>query len=646
MNIKKLSFCLTFLSMLLFPIKNFGQTSLLDLGALDPFSIYTAAGAVANIGNTKDTGNIGTDFGIISGFDTTIFGSSNNSNNITVQAKIDLLNVYILLNNIRVTNTKHAPAFGSETLKKGVYLIASAGSLAGTLILDGEGDSSASFIFKFQGAFTTSANSTIVLSNGTRPSNVFWISEGAISTGTTSKMKGTLIAHPGAVTLGAGSSLDGRMFSTSGAITCTNALITKPDSQSLISIECVNTNYDTYLKTAANFTLFSSAGAVANTGISGVIGNIGSNFGAVSGWGSSVVVGSIHNANSITAQAKTDLAEAYNKLINVPATNSTHTAAFGNGETLTHGVYKIAGAGSLAGTLILDGGGDTNTLFIFKFEGAFGTATGSRVIFTNGTRRSNVFWLAEGAISMAAFTVMRGTTIANNGANNMGANGFIEGRMLSTGGAVGFNTATTFIGYSLCGTRLVPSDPPTDPALPIELISFTGKCENENTTLRWSTASELNNNFFTIERSIGGVNWEIVGIIDGAGNSNEIKYYSYLDTSATKNINYYYKLKQTDYDNKFEYSHPLFVKKCGNNESQKFINFPNPSKGKFTMTYIGNDIEPKIYSTEIFNSWGQKVYESNGSQTKFDLSSYRAGIYFTHTYLASQVVILKIIITD
>jgi len=56
----------------------------------------------------------------------------------------------------------------------------------------------------------------------------------------------------------------------------------------------------------------------------------------------------------------------------------------------------------------------------------------------NEARACNIFWLAEGAISMGAFTSMRGTTIAHNGANNMGANGAIEGRMLSTAGAVGF----------------------------------------------------------------------------------------------------------------------------------------------------------------------------------------------------------------
>jgi hypothetical protein len=635
MTIKILKTCLTGLVLLFFPTQIFGQK--LDLGAIEPFTLFTVDGAVSNIGTSTDTGNIGTNVGIISGFGspTSLIGSIYNANSITAQAKIDLLNVYIILNNIRVTNTSHAPAFGNETVTSGVYLIAGAGSLAGTLTLNGQGNPDAVFIFKFEGAFTAAVSAAIVLTNGARPSNVFWIGEGAISIGATATMKGTFIAHPGAVTLGANSTLEGRMLSTSGAITVTDGIVSKPDSLSTIPIECVNICNDTFLKSVANFTLFSSAGAVANTGISGVIGDIGSDYGAVSGWASSITIGSIHNANSITAQAKTDLAAAYSKLVSLVATDSSHTPAFGSGDTLTKGVYKISAAGSLAGNLILDGKGDSTALFVFKFGGAFSTATGSKVILINGARRCNIFWLAEGAISMGAFTFMKGTTIANNGANNMGANGFIEGRMLSTAGAVGFYTATTFIGYSLCGSGNTP--------LPIELTSFTGHCDQQNTILKWSTASERNNSFFTVERSVDAIHWDIIGTVDGAVNSFAPKSYSFTDFTLENN-NYYYKLKQTDFDGKYEYSHLVFVQNCENNASENFIFYPNPNNGKFELKFNENSMDPNIYSTQIYSSVGQKVYEANGTQTKFDLSNKQAGVYFAHVLLGSKTVIIKIVI--
>lgn len=61
-----------------------------------------------------------------------------------------------------------------------------------------------------------------------------------------------------------------------------------------------------------------------------------------------------------------------------------------------------------------------------------------------------MYWVAEGAVSMGTFSFMKGTTIAHNGANVMGANGNLEGRMLSTGGAIGFNTGVAYTSYLNC----------------------------------------------------------------------------------------------------------------------------------------------------------------------------------------------------
>jgi hypothetical protein len=74
----------------------------------------------------------------------------------------------------------------------------------------------------------------------------------------------------------------------------------------------------------------------------------------------------------------------------------------------------LAGAGSLARTLTLDAQ-ETDAFFIFRFTGTFAAAAKSKSNFTNGVRRCNVFWIAEGAISMG--TLMKGTLIAHDGAN-------------------------------------------------------------------------------------------------------------------------------------------------------------------------------------------------------------------------------------
>jgi len=185
------------------------------------------------------------------------------------------------------------------------------------------------------------------------------------------------------------------------------------------------------LGTAGNFVIFTSNGAVSNTGNSLLVGNIGSNVGTISGFGTSAVTGSFYNTDSVTAQAKTDLLNAYNHLISIPPTVTSHAAAFGSGEILTAGVYSIGGAGSVLGNLTLDAQGDSNAVFIFKIGGAFTTGASSKVCLINRALPCQIFWVAEGAISMAASTTMKGTLIANNAAVSMAVGGDLQGRMLN-----------------------------------------------------------------------------------------------------------------------------------------------------------------------------------------------------------------------
>lgn len=89
--------------------------------------------------------------------------------------------------------------------------------------------------------------------------------------------------------------------------------------------------------------------------------------------------------------------------------------------------------------------------------------------------------------------------------------------------------------------------------LPIELLYFKGSVYNFENILHWSTASEHNNDYFTIEKTKDGIDYTTVAIIEGAGNSTTRLYYEYIDENITSEI-LYYRLKQTDYDGRFEYS--------------------------------------------------------------------------------------------
>ncbi|MFT6323011.1 MAG: hypothetical protein ACJAWO_000557 [Halieaceae bacterium] len=427
---------------MLFAGATFGQG--VSLGSAKNFMIFTGSGAVSNTGVSNVTGDIGTNLGSVSGFGpATVNGSSHAANAITAQAKADVFVAYNQLIAIPATVSAHAPAFGTETLTAGVYTIAGAGSVAGNLTLDGLGDTCALFVFRFGGAFATAASSAIILTNGAKACNVYWVSEGASSLGASTIMKGTLITNAAAVSAAAGCDIEGRMLSTNGAISFGPAVgyiptLCCPPYVSPAVTSCCNPDFGGTIK----FAVFTSDGAITNAGISNYTGHIGSDNGSISGFGTSTVNGSFFNSDAKTAKTKVDLTNLYSQLILNPTTHASHTPAFGNGETITNGVYEVAGAGSLAGVITLDAQNDTNAIFIFKFGGAFAVGAASEIRLINLASSCSVFWVAEGAVSVGAGGIMKGTFIANNGAIAATANCSIEGRLFSTSGAITFDKIT------------------------------------------------------------------------------------------------------------------------------------------------------------------------------------------------------------
>lgn len=472
---------------LLLPNVNFSQT--VKLGILESFEGYTGAGAITNGSGASWKGDAGTNIGIISGFSgpANFSGNTYNANATTAQCRVDLFRLYIHLNDLFVDYpSTHVPAFGGgETLSPGVYSIPGAGSIGASLTLDGGNNPDAFFIIKFYGAMTVGAGATVNLTNGTKSCNVFFIADGAISVAADAKIKGTLFAKIGAVGLGANAVLEGRMFSLQGAlVTGVGAVVSPPPCKSTIPVFCESNCSPApavdVLGVLSNYALYTSLGAVANTSTSGIDGNMGTASGAVSGFEDSIVVGEVNIANASTAQADIDLDNAYNALMALPNTvpsdagvlpvvSVAHPAAFGAvgtvGETLKSGVYFIAGAGSLGGTLTLDGQNDPNSIFVFKFAGAFSVGAQSKIILINGARRCNVFWIggagvATGAITIGAGSVLKGTFLSHGGACGSGASVFLGGRQLSTGGAV-----NTYSGIIYNNPVCITSTPLSAPAI-------------------------------------------------------------------------------------------------------------------------------------------------------------------------------------
>ena len=171
--------------------------------------------------------------------------------------------------------------------------------------------------------------------------------------------------------------------------------------------------------------------------------------------------------------------------------------------------------------------------------------------------------------------------------------------------------------------------------LPIDLVYFNATVVDGIVDLNWTTQSEVNNDFFTVERSNDAINFEIVVTVPGAGTSNEILYYKSTDESPMMGVSYY-RLKQTDYDGKFTYSKIVAVKYL---QDLNFNIMPNPATERLTVTFgkiegstvfvMTPEYDAKI---KIFNTEGELIYKKNfdGNYYKFniDVSQFPKGIYF------------------
>jgi hypothetical protein len=184
--------------------------------------------------------------------------------------------------------------------------------------------------------------------------------------------------------------------------------------------------------------------------------------------------------------------------------------------------------------------------------------------------------------------------------------------------------------------------------LPVELLSFSAICYEGIATILWSTASETNNDFFTLQRSIDAREWETLDNIQGAGNSNVVTSYSYTDLSPYANTTYY-RLKQTDFDGTQTESMTVWVK-CIENDpnSFAFYNVTNDYNGNVNVVFT----YPKTgenYALTIFDITGRSLMQKKGetvtglNQTDISLKDIPYGVYLITISDAEKVISKKIL---
>ena len=162
--------------------------------------------------------------------------------------------------------------------------------------------------------------------------------------------------------------------------------------------------------------------------------------------------------------------------------------------------------------------------------------------------------------------------------------------------------------------------------LPVSLLSFDAYCDDNYVRLQWKTASELNNDYFILEKSIDGILFLEIAMISGQGSSNKLTQYEFLDfNDSDKPI--YYRLSQIDYDGKKTIYKPL-VSQCGNGDAISF-KVVNPAHNQIIL--LSNKLLNQEVTAYLYDMGGKqlmvKALSQNQQRWVFPMVQFNDGVY-------------------
>jgi hypothetical protein len=167
--------------------------------------------------------------------------------------------------------------------------------------------------------------------------------------------------------------------------------------------------------------------------------------------------------------------------------------------------------------------------------------------------------------------------------------------------------------------------------LPVDLSEQGINCVNNKVKLNWTTVSETQNDFFKVQRSADGTNFNDMAIINGAGNSNSALHYSWEDSSPLSGISYY-RLEQNDFNGKQNLFPNLVIENCKNDFEVNI--YPNPFENTYNISIsTGNsDVDFKsqlidVLGKQITLPYTTKLLSNGDHLLTFDLSGQPKGVY-------------------
>lgn len=256
-------------------------------------------------------------------------------------------------------------------------------------------------------------------------------------------------------------------------------------------------------------------------------------------------------------------------------------------------------------------------------------------------------------IKSGAVIIVHHNFTNNNNSDNVTINGSVSVSGVfsnGTGGVIigsGVISATDYTGsgttFGYTNSTIPDGSTISEGSLPVQLAYFNAQSVKGKVYLNWTTMSEVNNNYFEVQRSEDAFNFNVLNQIAGAGNSNKIIDYNYIDENVYPNKIYYYRLKQVDFDGNFKLSevvsleiNPLddYFVRIGNSENYLILLFAYPVSAEVFIQMLDN--------------LGNVVYQDKGilnecTSFKISKSKLKTGFYTLAITSGKELIVKKII---
>lgn len=183
--------------------------------------------------------------------------------------------------------------------------------------------------------------------------------------------------------------------------------------------------------------------------------------------------------------------------------------------------------------------------------------------------------------------------------------------------------------------------------LPVEFVAVTATAREKDIEVSWSTASEDGNRGFSVERSTDGIDFSPIGWVDGVGTTNEEQHYRFADENATAGMEYYYRLRQEDFDGTFAYSDIRVTRMLGSSATAASRLFPNPTVNGQTTLEVFTE-QPSAGEVTVFDISGRQVlrteqpFVKGSNRIQLNLSQLNHGAYLVRVAGAGKAEVLRL----